>query len=171
MPNGGSGNELLLRVPEVKWGTFRLKNVLFVSRPNEVFSPNHFETPGPISGSLAGNVLKNFRVQIDYPHGVTYLEQKKADCGGDMNNAGLVLDVDGANHLMVRAISTTVAALTKRNIHPGDQILEIDGKREIPWKITDASTALSGAIGDTRQLVIKRNGKQTRTYVVVAHLL
>jgi hypothetical protein len=168
---GGNGKEFLLRVPEVTWGPFRLRNVLFVSRPNEIYSPGTFETPRPISGALGGNVLKNFRVEIDYPDGATYLEQAAGDFDADMNSAGLVLDVDAANNLVVRAISSTAAALTERNVRPGDQILEIDGKREIPWKIIDASQALSGAVGESKRLLIKRDGIEVQTSVVVAGLL
>ena len=36
---GGDGKEFLLRVPEVTWGTLRITNVLFVSRPDESYSP------------------------------------------------------------------------------------------------------------------------------------
>jgi hypothetical protein len=69
---GSDGSEFLLRVPEVVWGTFHIRNVLFVSRPDAAYSPDHFETPEPIDGALGGNVLKNFRIEIDYPHGETY---------------------------------------------------------------------------------------------------
>jgi hypothetical protein len=170
MPDG-NGKEFLLRVPEVTWGPFQLRNVLFVSRPNETYSPDTFETPAPIAGALGGNVLKNFRVEIDYPHGATYLEQEDGDFDEDMNSAGLVLDVDAASNLVVRAISSTAAALTKRNVRPGDQILAIDGKRETPWKIIDASQALSGAVGESKRLLIKREGIEVQTIVVVADVL
>jgi C-terminal processing protease CtpA/Prc len=116
-------------------------------------------------------VLKTFRVEIDYPHRTTYLEQKVSDAGNDMNSAGLVLDIDAASQLIVRAISTTAAAVTKRNIHPGDQIVEIDGKREKPWKLVDASDALSGGVGEKKRLVIRRAGKEMKTIAAVAHLL
>jgi C-terminal processing protease CtpA/Prc len=82
-----------------------------------------------------------------------------------------VLDVDATNNLVVRAISSTAAALTKTNIHPGDQIIEIDGKRELLWKVTEASDALSGPVGETKRLVIKRGGEEIQTTAVVAHLL
>jgi hypothetical protein len=168
---GGNGEEFLLRVPEVTWGALHVTNVLFVSRPNETYSASSFETPGSIAGALGGNVLKNFRVEMDYPHGTTYLEQKAGDSGNDMNSAGIVLDVDEASNLVVRAISSTAAALTRMNIRPGDQIVEIDGKRGIPWKVVDASDALSGAVGETKRLVIRRDGKEIQTIVIVAHLL
>jgi hypothetical protein len=168
---GSDGREFLLRVPEVVWGTFHIRNVLFVSRPDATYSPDHFETPGPIAGALGGNVLKNFRIEIDYPHGESYLEQSADDAGKDMNSAGLVLDLDDANNLVVRAISTTAAAMTKRSIIPGDEILEIDGKRESPWTIIDASNALAGAVGERKELIIKRGGKKLSTSVAVASLL
>jgi hypothetical protein len=168
---GGSGKEFLLRVPEVIWGGFHITNVLFVSRPDETYSADSFETPAVIVGALGGNVLKDFRVEIDYPYGSTYLEQRSSDAGNDMNSAGLVLDVDPTNNLVVRAISTTATSLTKANVHPGDQILQIGGKRETPWTLIDASDALSGKVGDTRRLIIRRAGREMQTTVTIAHLL
>ncbi len=168
---GSDGREFLLRVPELVWGIFHIRDVLFVSRPDETYSPDHFETPEPIVGALGGNVLKNFRIEIDYPNGQTYLEQSADDAGRDMNSVGLVLDVDAANKLVVRSVSTTAAALTKRSIRPGDEILEIDGKRESPWTIIDASNALAGAVGERKKLVIRRGGKSLSTSVAVATLL
>jgi hypothetical protein len=168
---GSDGKEFLLRVPEVIWGTFRIKNVLFVSRPSETYSPGTFETPGPIFGALGGNVLKEFRVEIDYPDGTTYLEQRAGGLGNDMDSAGLVLDVDATYKLVVRAISATASAITKSNIHPGDQVIEIEGKRETPWNIIDASDALSGAVGEIKRLVIMRDGKEIQASAVVARLL
>ena len=155
-------------MPEIVWGPFHIKNVLFVSRPDETFSDTSFETPSSITGALGGNVLKAFRVEIDYPHGITYLQQETSNVGHDMNSVGLVLDVDTAKHLVVLAIFTTAAALTKMNIHPGDQILEIGGKRERQWTIVDASEALSGTVGTPKRLVIKKAGKEMQTTVVVA---
>ena len=169
---GGNGEEFMLRVPEVTWGPFHIMNVLFVSRPDDIYSETSFETPEAIVGVLGGNVLKGFRVEIDYPHGIGYLEQKGRDAGDDMNSVGLVLDVDASNdHLIVRAISTAASDLTKSNIHPGDQIVEIDGKREMPWTLVDASNALSGPVGEIMQLVVRRAGHETQTTVSVVHLI
>lgn len=168
---GGDGEEFLLRVPEVTWGPFEIRNVLFVSRPDDMYSPTSFETPDSIVGALGGNVLKSFRVEIDYPHGASYLEQKASDAGDDMNSVGLVLDVDGSNDLIVRAISGTASAVTKLNVHPGDQIVDIGGKREMPWNLVDASNALSGRVGEIKRLVIRRAGQEMQTTAEVVHLL
>src|SRR6202041_967950 len=98
---------------EVTWGALLDTNVLFASRPNEMDQTSSFETPGSIAGALGGNVLKNFRVEMDCPHGTPRLEQKVGDSGNDMNSAGIVLDLDEVSNLVVRAISSTAAALTK----------------------------------------------------------
>jgi hypothetical protein len=167
----GDGKELLLRVPEMEWGPFHIRNVVMVSRPNGVYDANNFETPQAIVGALGGNVLRCFRVEIDYPHGKTYLEQVRQPDRNDMNSAGLVLDVDAANQLVVVAVSTTADTLTKRNVLPGDIILQIEGKAENPWTIAGASQELSGTVGESRRLLIRRAGLEIHTSVLVVRLL
>jgi C-terminal processing protease CtpA/Prc len=54
---------------------------------------------------------------------------------------------------------------------PGDVILQIEGKSETPWTITEASQALSGAVGETRRLSIRRRGMEIDTSVIIAGLL
>jgi hypothetical protein len=168
---GSDGKELLVRVPEMGWGPFLIRNVVVVSRPNEMYDSTHFETPQAIVGALGGNVLRGFRVEIDYPQGRIYLEQVLQPDANDMNSAGLVLDVDASNQLVVVSVSATADAATKKNVLPGDVILQIDGKRDNPWTIAEASQQLSGAVGETRRLLIRRDGLEVHTSVSVVRLL
>jgi C-terminal processing protease CtpA/Prc len=168
---GGNGKEFLLRVPEIEWGSLRLRNVLFVSRPNETYSTTDFETSQSIVGALAGNVLSRLRVEIDYPHGKTYLEEAHEPDSGDMDSAGLVLDLNARGQLVVLAESSTADTVTRKNVRPGDIIVRIAGKREKPWAITDASQSLSGRVGKRIDLLVLREGVIVHTSVIVAHLL
>jgi hypothetical protein len=174
MPQG-SGRELLVRVPELTWGAFRLVDVLVASRPDETYGTTFFETPSPIVGALGGNVLKHFRVEIDYPEGATYLEQSGIECGGDMDSAGLVLDVRAdaraGNQLIVVALTSTAAGFNRKRVLPGDRILQIDGRRPQTWSIVEASNALSGAPGHLRHLTIRRAHTVIHTEVEVTDLL
>ena len=145
---GDKGTELLLRVPDLEWGPFHLRNILVASRPNETYSLTNFETPEAIMGALGGNVLRAFRVEMDYPEGKTYLEKVNEPDPDDMNSAGLVLDVNAKDQLVVVAVSSTAAAETQRNVQAGDIILEIAAKHETPWAITDASQALAGKVAE-----------------------
>jgi hypothetical protein len=168
---GGDGKELLLRIPEIEWGPFHIKNAVIVSRPDETYSLTTFETPTAIVGALGGNALDGFCVEIDYPHGTTYLEQVHQPDASNMNSAGLVLDSDAANQLVVVSVSATADEITSRNVLPGDVILQIEGKSETPWTITEASQALSGAVGETLRLLIRRRGMEIDTSVIIAGLL
>jgi predicted aspartyl protease len=85
---------LLLRLPEVRLGSLQLHGIGTVSR-----RPGIFETSmsrmmtAPIVGAVASNVLKMFRVEIDYPNGKTYFEpSRKRDAKG-LDNVGIVIQV------------------------------------------------------------------------------
>ncbi len=66
---------IMARVPELSLGPFQLRDVWMVTRRRggnyEAFSERMMT--GPAVGALGGNVLKEFRVEIDYGSGCTYL--------------------------------------------------------------------------------------------------
>lgn len=168
---GDHAGAFLLRVPEIDWGPFHLRNVLFVSRPDGTYSTTGFETPQSIVGALGGNVLSSFRVEIDYPHGRTYLKKVREPSPDDMDCAGLVLGTNKDGQLVVVALSSTADAVTRRNVRVGDVVLQIGGKRERPWSIADASEALSGKVGKRIAVVVVRDGATVQTAVVVARIV
>ena len=65
----------LLRVAKVKIGSFVLPDVAMVSRPVGIYEKFMSDMmTAPLIGAIAGNVLRDFRVEIDYRNGATYLE-------------------------------------------------------------------------------------------------
>ncbi len=68
---------VMVHVPRISIGPFPVEDVWMVARPvggrYEEFSARMMA--GPAVGALGGNVLKLFRVEIDYVTGVTYLER------------------------------------------------------------------------------------------------
>ena len=71
---GGAALETIF-VPHVKWGAEDLTDVGFVAQPAVTFTQESADMTAPIVGSLAGNVLKNFRVELDYPNQKMYLSK------------------------------------------------------------------------------------------------
>lgn len=67
---------IMVRVPHLSLGPFQLQDVWMVARQRggnyEAFSERMLT--GPALGALGGNILKQFRVEIDYGSGVTYLQ-------------------------------------------------------------------------------------------------
>lgn len=64
---GGSVPEETLVVPEIRWGPIPLLDVGMVERPEGTFE--RWMTSmmtGPVIGALAGNVLKDLRLDLDY---------------------------------------------------------------------------------------------------------
>ncbi len=63
-------------VPLARWGGHELKDVGVTSQKAGTFEKwMSSMTKGPIVGSLAGNVLEGFRVELDYQNEKLYLEQ------------------------------------------------------------------------------------------------
>jgi hypothetical protein len=161
----------VLRVSALQFGAFRLTQIAMASRPDETYSPTSYETPGPIIGALGGNVLSHFRVEIDYPEQLLFLERSGRQEADDFDTVGLVLDTNSAGQFMVLAVSSTASMVTRRNILPGDVIVRISGIGKAPHSLTEAAQALSGAVGERKQLHILRNGKSMSVTVVVARVL
>jgi hypothetical protein len=66
-----------MTLPEVKWAGLTLKDVGVTSQTEGTFERTMSRMmAAPIVGSLAGNVLKNFRVELDYPNQKLYLSAK-----------------------------------------------------------------------------------------------
>ena len=72
---GGMTIETML-VPRAMWGSQQLKDLGIVSQRAGTFERYMSGMmTAPIIGSLAGNVLKNFRVELDYAHQTLYLSK------------------------------------------------------------------------------------------------
>lgn len=70
---GGQTLETMF-VPSAAWGAQALSRFGMVSQQAGTFERYMSRMmPAPIVGSLAGNVLKNFRVDLDYPHQKLYI--------------------------------------------------------------------------------------------------
>ena len=75
---GGQTLETMF-IPTVTWGGHALTDVGVVSQQAGVFEKwMSSMMAAPIVGSLAGNVLEEFRVDLDYPNQKLYLSQPKA---------------------------------------------------------------------------------------------
>jgi len=73
---GGTTLETMT-LPEVKWGGRVIKDAGVTSQHEGTFEKvMSGMMTAPIVGSLAGNVLKNFRVELDYPNQKLYLSGK-----------------------------------------------------------------------------------------------
>ena len=111
-----------------------------------------------VDGWLAGNVLKSFRLTLDYPNRMSYWLQQAPLDTHDLDQVGLTLSRDKGN--------TTIAGIAQKNgadtvsgAAVGDKLVKIDGRDTAPMTRGELLAALHGKPGETRHLTLERDGK------------
>jgi hypothetical protein len=160
----------MLRLPEMQWGTFELRGVGVVSRPTGTFEKWMSDMmTAPIVGSIAGNVLRAFRIEIDYPHGVTYLE-KGTDVGPEsLNTVGVVISAHPDAGYTVDGVAQCGGKNLVEGVGAGDKLISINN-----WAVTgslaDVLRELQGTRGEVKNMVVERDGRQITIHATVTSL-
>jgi hypothetical protein len=160
----------MLRLPEMQWGTFELRGVGVVSRPTGTFEKWMSDMmTAPIVGAIAGNVLRAFRIEIDYPHGVTYLE-KGTDVGPEsLNTVGVVISAHPDAGYTVDGVAQCGGKNLVEGVGAGDKLISINN-----WAVTgslaDVLRELQGTRGEVKNMVVERDGRQITIHATVTSL-
>jgi hypothetical protein len=163
---------LMLRIAEIDIGTISLKNVAAVSRPEGTFEKYMSSMmTAPIIGALGGNVLRDFRVEIDYKNGFTYLERTASTEDADLLSVGLVLQAGTDGNPLVSGISSAAAADVKAQVQISDKLLAVDGAPLQGMSLAAVAAALQGTTGARKQLSLERDGKALTVSVTIKKLL
>lgn len=114
---------------------------------------------GRVDGWIAGNVLKAFRLTLDYPHGMSYWRPETPLDARELDQVGLVLSRDGG--------SVTIAGIAQKDGHatvagllPGDRLISIDGRPVDGLTRGQLLLALHGRPGEARDIVFSRRGER-----------
>ncbi len=118
---------LMLRIPDVAIGSVAVKDAAAVSRPEGTFEKwMSGMMTAPIVGSVAGNVLRDFRVTIDYENGVAYFVRSGTSEDVDLTSIGLVLGREPGGALVVAGISSNASTDVKNGVRVGDKLIAVD---------------------------------------------
>jgi hypothetical protein len=168
MTMSGDGTETLgtlLRIPEISLGSLTLKDVgALAAGPGRSISDNldlfdwySQKNALPVIGWIGGNVLKGFRLTIDYPNQMMYwLEQSEPD-SHDLDQVGLTLRSTGREYF-VAAVATKNGKPVVEGVVPGDKLVRV-GDFEMEAATWGAIySAMHGKPGESRMLILERNG-------------
>lgn len=163
---------LLMRLPTLKWGPYTLSGVAAVSRPSGTFEKWMSDLmTAPIVGAIGGNVLRHFRVEIDYAKGTTYLEPSTKDFGTLLDAVGLVLgETEDGSH-RVDALARVGGKPICEGIQVGDLVRSVDGRLLEGLRHRQVIELLRGEPGSTRMLTLERGGEQLERMVSVIRFL
>src|SRR5215471_2567257 len=178
MQTGTDGAEVratILRLPEIKIGSLSLKQIgaLGIAPEAPPIPPapgqskiegNFFDwysrkAPEPVIGWLGGNVLRGFRLMIDFPRRMTYWERVSDLDPHDLDQVGVTLEKRNSGYF-IAGIAQKHGQPTVDAVRVGDRLIQVDD-----LQLSDATrgaifAALHGKPGSVRTLVVERDGKR-----------
>jgi len=161
---------ILLRVPEVGWGPFVLRSVGIVSRPAGIYEQNvSADMTQPIVGALGGNVLRHFRIDLDYGAGTAYLESENGSAASDLLCVGIVLQVMRNGTVVVSGVAQKNGRPEIIGVQAGDILLRVDQHDVTGSSLRAVLSYLSGTVGQKRHLTLRRGIEVFGIDAVVAH--
>lgn len=176
-PDGTEVAATILRVPEITLGSLRLEQIgalgitpnapPFPPVPGEALVHGNFfdwyskKAPEPVIGWLGGNVLRGFRVTIDFPNHMTYWQRQTNLDPHDLDQVGITLETrDNEKGYFIAGISEKNGKPTVKGLQLGDKLIQIGDLRVTEATRGGVFSALHGKPGDTRTLIVERNGQQ-----------
>jgi hypothetical protein len=183
-PDGAEAAATILRVPEITLGPLHLEQIgaLGIAPPAPPFPPapgeapvrgNFFDwyskkTPEPVIGWLGGNVLKAFRLTIDFPNHMTYWQHQTNLDKHDLDQVGITLETrDNEKGYFIAGISEQHGKPAVDGLRVGDKLTQIDSLRVADATRGGIFSALHGKPGATRTLILERNGQPITLLVKV----
>jgi hypothetical protein len=184
--DGAEARATILRVPEINIGRVKLKQIGAIGiapaappvspAPGEGNVEGDFfdwyskKAPERVDGWLGGNVLKGFRLTIDFATAMTYWEREVDLDPRDLYQVGITLETrDNVKGYFIAGIATTKDGKPAvQNVRVGDKLLQVDNVI-----VSDATrgaifAALHGKPGTTRTLLLERNGQQVSVRVLTS---
>jgi hypothetical protein len=173
--DGAEAKATILRLPQIGLGSVQLKQIgmLGISAEAPPIPPapgedqvhgNFFDwyskkAPEPVVGWIGGNVLKNFRVMIDFPRRMTYWEKQSEFDTHDLDQVGVTLE-KRANGYFIAGIAQKDGKTTVDGIQVGDRLIQVDDLQLAGATRGAIFTALHGKPGSVRTLIVERGGNR-----------
>lgn len=153
----------MLRIAAMQWGPFRIDHAGAVSRAVGNYERFMSGVVGmPIIGSIGGNVLRHYKVTIDYPAGKIYVAGPAQAHDEPLDMVGVTLEPAGHGGYDVAAVVPGV-----HGIKPGDRLLSVSGRDVTGLPFARVIGLLSGTPGEKRALVIERGGARATVKATV----
>jgi C-terminal processing protease CtpA/Prc len=167
----------MARVDDIAWGPVRLTDVGiaglpgFFQRGASLGDWYSQKTASPVEGFLGPNAFKAFRVEIDYASSAVYFERGAEVDAHDMDLVGLTLQPQANGDYRVIGIVDVAGAPSVAGVEPGDRLMRIGDLEVAGATMGTVIDALRGKPGETRALVLERNGERISVDARVTRLL
>lgn len=173
-PGRAEASGTILRIPEIRLGSLRLAHIgalgiaaeapPFPPAPGEpgvqgdLFNWYSRKAPGPVIGWLGGNVLKGFRITIDFPRHMTYWQRQRDLDPHDLDQVGVTLERRD-NAYFIAGIADKDGQATVEGVRAGDRLVQVDAFRLDGATRGAVFSALHGRPDSVHSLIVERGGK------------
>jgi hypothetical protein len=172
---GAQARATILRLPEIKLGSLSLKQVGALGIAPEAppippapgqskvegsfFDWYSKKAPEPVIGWLGGNVLRGFRLTIDFPRRTTYWERVSDLDPHELDQVGVTLEKRSDGYF-IAGIAQKSGKPTVDTVRVGDKLIQVDNVVLSSATRGAIFAALHGKPGEVRMLVVERDGQQ-----------
>ena len=160
-----------LRVSSVEYGPEKLSAVGFDELPQTFLRYYRERAGAETSGLIGGNALINYRVGIDYAHGLVYLKERASYVAPGIDVIGLTLRPEPNGRYTVIGVPEFEGKPAVPDVKAGDVLVSIDKVPAEGSTMGQIWSMLGGAPGDTRMLTLERDGKQFMVNATVRRFL
>jgi hypothetical protein len=157
----------LMRLPELVMGGVPVRDVGLLGLDQALFDWYSRKSAGPVLGFVGANVLRGFRVEIDFPNRLTYWEAGPAEPFDDFDIVGLTLRPEPDGWFIV-GVLVKEGKPAVAGVLPGDRLIRVDSLDTASASMGTVVNALRGAPGSARRLIVGREGKRITIEATVA---
>jgi len=158
---------VLMRLPEVSVGSVRVRDVALLGLDQRMFDWYSKKSAAPLLGFVGANVLRRFRLEVDFPGRMTYWQAGPETRANDLDIVGLTLRPEADGRLTIAGVATRAGVRSVRGVEPGDTLLRVDELDASEATMGAVVEALRGRPGEKRLLVVGREGKSVTVEATV----
>lgn len=161
---------LLLRLPEIQIGPYLVQSVALLGLDQGIINWYSTKTAEPVQGFIGANVLTGFRLEIDFPQGMTYWTPTKT-IPESLDRVGLTLRPLPDGRTMIAGVLEQGGKTCAEGVAAGDILVRVDGLDIATLSMGAVMEALSGKPGTVKTLQLERKGKTVFARAKVLHLI
>ena len=153
----------LVRIAEIKLGSMSIRQVGALAIAPDDHGHDFMDwystkNAVPVIGWLGGNVLRHYRITLDYPRQMSYWERQSALDSHDLDYVGLTLLFRHGEYY-VGQIAARGGRPTVTGIQVGDKLVQVGKLRTYGASRDALFAAMHGKPEVVRQLIVERDGR------------
>jgi hypothetical protein len=149
---------VLTRLPEIVVGSLRARDVAALGLPQGLFDWYSKKSAGPVLGFIGANVLRSFRLEVDFPNQTTYWTIGPSVGPNDLDMVGLTLRPEAGGGFTIAGVVMREGRPAVEGVEAGDKLIRVGEFPCAGATMGAVVDALRGTPGSTRSLVLERAG-------------